>query len=101
HDADDRKRLTRDRGHRILELIDDADVDGRIVHVVLDALAEDDLQTNRVARASLDVRAEIESPAGRITREIELIGEDVIPFDDAQHACRPNVAPLLSELVRR
>src|SRR5262249_61846532 len=73
--------------------------DRRIVHVVLDAFTEDVLQPDR-AFLHLEVRAQVDSPTRRAARQIELIGQDVIPFHLAQQKRTPNIPPALRSFVR-
>ena len=49
-EADDRQRLADDRRHGVAGVVDDADVDRRVVHVVLDAFAEHELKPDDVVR---------------------------------------------------
>ena len=83
------------------KLFYDADVDRRVVHVVLDAFAEDELQPEDVVLADLEVRAEVEAPAGGVAGEIELVVEHVVPLDVPEHAGDPDVAPLPATSCRR
>ena len=74
-DADDREGLPRSGVTGFDEVVLDADVDRRVVHVVLDAFAEHELQPDTSCLAGVEVRAEVEAPAGGVARQVELIVE--------------------------
>src|SRR5690349_655541 len=73
-------------------LADDPDVDRRVVHVVLDALAVDQPDPDDVALGRLQARRQIDTPADRVTTEIERVGVVVVPDNLAEHAGRLEMA---------
>ena len=79
HEAGDGDRLAENRPDRITEVVDDADVHGRVVHVVLDAFAEHVLEAEDVAFGRLEVGTQIEAPARGAVPELDVVGR----------ACRP------------
>ena len=100
-DADEGQGLAHDRGPRVLEVVLDPDVHGRVVHVVLDALAVDEREPRHVL-AELQVRGNVDPPAGGVAAEVELVGVQVVPLDLAQDARDLDVAPVarLAEVRR-
>src|SRR6185503_7050767 len=83
-DRDDRYGLAEQRRHRVRQVLLDADVDRRVVHFVLNAFADSELQPQNVARAGLEVRADVPSPAGGVSGQIDRVVEGVIPVDSTQ-----------------
>src|SRR5262249_19851060 len=74
------QRFSEDWSDWIAEIVLGTDINGSIVHVVLNAFAKNVLQAERIA-GELDIGTEIDAPAGCAPAEVELILEKIIPFD--------------------
>src|SRR6185295_17739125 len=87
-----------DRPDAARRVADHADVNGRVVHVVLDALAEDEPDSDHVVLSGVEIRSEIDAPAGGTPRQVELIGQHVVVLDGADDAAGTYVAPAAGRL---
>ena len=94
-----RQGLADDRSDGVLRVLLDADVDGRIVHRVLDAGTHDERPANDIVLTGLEVGRKIEAPAGGAARQVEFVVEVVVPIDLAQLAGDARVAPVVDRLV--
>src|SRR5215468_8799980 len=89
------QRFSEDWSDWIAQIVLRTDINRSIVHVVLDALAKNVLQAKSIA-GKLEVRTQINTPAGCAAAEVELILEQIIPFDLSQNAGHFDVSPLLA-----
>src|SRR5262249_41720429 len=98
-DADVLQCLPGDRRSQIARIPLGAHIDGRVVEIVLYALAVNHLQSEDVVGRRLHVRAEADPPSPDVAAEIELILEAVVPREVSKRAADLDVAPATTHAV--
>src|SRR5690348_4275323 len=82
---------------RVAEIVFHADVDGCVVHVVLNGPAVDDLESANVIFGEVEVRTNVDAPAVGDPAKVEWVGCGIDPGDLSPDTAHLNVTPFSSE----
>src|SRR5580700_2459346 len=95
HNSEHRKGDAFDRAYRVREVVFDADVHRRIVHVVFNAFTVYDLKPADVLLSEVEIRAEIHAPTNGGSAQVKrTCGTGVDPGDLSEDRAHLNVTPI-------